>query len=140
MSDLAVEALALEMLVVAARGADGWYGGGTPPWVSAAEEYIRENFRERFRLADVAEAVGVGPARLATVFSRVYGIPLGRFVRLIRLDWATQRLISTSDPIASIAYAAGFADQAHLTRAFKARVGETPGAYRRAHGKQNGPS
>jgi AraC-like DNA-binding protein len=26
----------------------------------------------------------------------------------------------------------GFCDQAHLTRAFKARIGVTPGAYRKA--------
>ncbi|MEO1086944.1 MAG: AraC family transcriptional regulator, partial [Acidobacteriota bacterium] len=34
-------------------------------------------------------------------------------------------------PIADIAVEAGFSDQSHLTRAFKAAFGITPGAWRR---------
>jgi AraC-like DNA-binding protein len=40
-----------------------------------------------------------------------------------------KRGTSPADTAASV----GFADQAHLTRAFKARLGVSPGAYRRAH-------
>ena len=32
-----------------------------------------------------------------------------------------------------VAAATGFCDQPHLTRAFKARLGVTPGAFRAAH-------
>jgi transcriptional regulator GlxA family with amidase domain len=37
-----------------------------------------------------------------------------------------------SDSLAAVAAATGFADQAHLSRAFKARIGVPPGAYRTA--------
>jgi AraC family transcriptional regulator len=41
-------------------------------------------------------------------------------------------LRDTANPIAEIADRAGFADQSHLTRLFRARLGTTPARYRSA--------
>ncbi|MFW6083895.1 MAG: helix-turn-helix domain-containing protein [Gemmatimonadota bacterium] len=131
LSDLALEALVLEALVHAGRlvragGRDG------PPWLRRAEDLVRDRFREALRIADVAEAVGVHPAHLASVFRDKHGIPLGAFIRRLRLEWSADRLARSADSLSSIAYAAGFADQSHFTRAFKRYTGLPPGAYRRA--------
>ena len=56
---------------------------------------------------------------------------LGSYVRNLRLEWVAARLLSSEEPLASLALAAGFADQSHLTRAFKRYSGLTPRAYRR---------
>jgi AraC-like DNA-binding protein len=40
-------------------------------------------------------------------------------------------LRNPADSISSIAFQAGFADQSHLTRLFRARFGLTPAEYRR---------
>jgi AraC family transcriptional regulator len=93
---------------------------------------VRANFRESLRIADIAEAVGVHPAHLATMFSEVHRVPLATFIRRLRLDWASDRLARTDASISSIAASAGFADQSHLTRAFKEYTGHTPAAYRKA--------
>lgn len=131
LSDLATESLALEMLVEAGRHDLRWTRSGkAPPWLERAEDYVRANFRRPLRVADVAEAAGVHPAHLARVFREVHRVPVATFIRRLRLEWAADRLARSDDPIPAIAYAAGFADQAHLTRAFKAYSGETPGAYR----------
>lgn len=45
-----------------------------------------------------------------------------------RLDMARSWL-RQARPMAETAVAAGFADQAHFTRAFKAAFGTTPGCY-----------
>ena len=133
LSELAIESLALEMLVDAARRDDRWDASGDEPaWLPRAEAYVREHFRGPLRIADVAETVGVHPAHLAAVFRRVHRVPLGTYIRGLRLEWAADRLAHSSDSIAAIAYAAGFADQAHLTRAFKKHTGRTPGRYREA--------
>jgi AraC family transcriptional regulator len=133
LSALAVESLALEMLVDAGRHDSRWASSGdVPGWLRLAEDYVRTNFREPLRISGVAEAVGVHPAHLACVFREVHGVPLGTFIRRLRLEWVADRLARSRDSISSIAYAAGFSDQSHLTRAFKAYTGETPGAYRRA--------
>lgn len=133
LSELAIESLALEMLIDAGRRDDRWNAaGGEPAWLSRAEEYVREHFRGPLRIADVAEVVGVHPAHLASVFRQFHRVPLGTYIRHLRIEWAADRLAHSSDPIAAIAYAAGFADQAHLTRAFKKHTGRTPGRYREA--------
>lgn len=49
----------------------------------------------------------------------------------LRLLFAAELLYKSSDALASIAFRAGFFDQAHFTRSFKALFGLTPGAFRK---------
>jgi len=84
---------------------------------------------------EVAAALGVGERRLQRAFDRSVGLSpkvLGRVLRfrqaIRRLDQARNgRLFSW----ASLAAAAGYADQAHLIREFKALAGVTPAAWLR---------
>ena len=135
LSRLAIESLGFEMLVQAARRGGPAIERSTPDWLDLAEEYVRAHFRESIRIADVAEAAGVHPSHLAGVFRERHGIPLGTFIRRLRLEWAADELLRSEDSIGSIAYAAGYCDQSHLTRAFGDYFGMTPGAYRRARGR-----
>jgi AraC family transcriptional regulator len=131
LSRLAAESLALEMLVDAGRHDLRWTrSDAAPAWLNTAEDFIRAHFREPLRIADVAAAAGVHPAHLACVFRDAHHVPLATFIRRLRIEWAADRLAHSDDPIPSIAYAAGFADQSHLTRAFKTYSGETPGTFR----------
>jgi AraC family transcriptional regulator len=41
--------------------------------------------------------------------------------------------VGTSRPLAELSVEAGFADQSHFTRLFRARTGLTPATYRRSH-------
>lgn len=129
---VAVEAYALEMLSVAARlDPDDRLAEGPPAWLSRARDYVHEHFREAPTIAEVAEAVDVHPAHLAKVFRREFRVPLGTYIRRLRLDWAAEQLAATEKPIASVAFEAGFADQSHLTRRLKKATGLTPAVYRR---------
>lgn len=131
--DLAAESLALEMLADAARQDLRWKRSGAwPDWLDRAVDYVRANFREPLRIADVAEVAGVHPSHLASVFSKTHQVNLGTFIRRLRLEWAADQLADSRDPISMIAHSAGFSDQSHLTRAFKAVYGRTPAAFRRA--------
>lgn len=133
LSPLALEGLALEMLAEAARldaGRD-LRPGETTAWLSVAVDFVHAHFRENLRIADIAEAADVEPVRLTAHFRNLHRVPLGAYVRRLRLEWATDRLVTTALPIARIAIEAGYADQAHLTRAFKRATGTTPAAYRR---------
>lgn len=56
---------------------------------------------------------------------------LTQIVGMARLRYASERLIDGNRPIAEISFAAGFSDQPHFTRSFKARIGCTPAAFRR---------
>lgn len=131
---LAIEGLALEMLVRTARLDENARHAGVPGrWMSHAVEFVHAHFRDGLRIADVAGAAGVHPAHLAAEFRKDRGVPLATYVRRLRVEWAAEQLAHTDEPISAIAIRAGFADQAHLTRTFKAGTGHTPARYRRLH-------
>jgi AraC-like DNA-binding protein len=64
------------------------------------------------------------------VFRERFGCSLGRFLLDRRLEWAASRLAGGDDPISRIALEAGFADQSHFTRRFRAWSGVTPHRFR----------
>lgn len=135
-ASLAVEALVLDMLASAARGVANPEAAAAPPrWLERTREVIHARFREAPSIADVAAEVGIHPVHLARVFRGHYRIPLGTYVRRLRLEWSAERLLEDDRPIASIALEAGFSDQSHFTRAFKRYAGLTPGEYRGACGR-----
>lgn len=130
-SPLAAAGLALEMLAWGGRsGRD--FSGDRPAWLRRAEEFIHAHFRDGLRIADVAEVAGEPPAVVATAFRRAHRAPLGSYVRRLRLEWVADQLAATETPVSTLAFEAGFADQSHLTRAFKRYTGVTPARYRRS--------
>ncbi len=134
LAQLAVEALATEMLVEGTRVAQARPYGATPRWLCLAEGFIEANFTRSIKLRDIATAAGVTTTELATVFKRRHRVPVGTYVRRRRLEWVADQLLSSDESISRLAARAGFADQAHLTRAFKATFGRPPARYRRALG------
>lgn len=131
---LTLEGLALGMLAEAGRldAMRDLRPGETPPWLRRAVEFVHENFRAKLRISDIAAAAEVEAARLTVRFRREHRMPLGSYVRRLRLEWAADQLATTTRPIAWIAFEAGYADQAHLTRALGRVTGTTPAAFRRS--------
>jgi AraC family transcriptional regulator len=130
LAPLAAEAAVLEILVVLGRLAlDG--ERAPPPWLLRAQELVHASFREPLRIGAVAREVNVHPSHLARAFRQHFRMPLGSYVRKLRLEWVASELLGSEDSLANVALAAGFADQSHLTRAFKCHTGLTPQAYRR---------
>jgi AraC family transcriptional regulator len=134
-SHLAIEAGALELYAGAARIARPVNGTRRPPaWLREVEERLRDIPPGQVTIAGLARDVGVHPIHLARVFRRYHGAAPAAYVRRLRLDWAARELIRSDTPLSVVASEAGFADQAHFTRAFKAATGLTPGRYRQAAG------
>jgi AraC family transcriptional regulator len=133
LATLAAEAAVLEILVVLGRVALG-AERASPPWLLRARDLVHARFREPLRIADVAREADVHPGHLARAFRRHFRMTLGSYVRTLRLEWVAAELLRSDESLASIALAAGFADQSHLTRAFKLYSGLTPQVYRRMRG------
>lgn len=133
-TSLAVDAAVFEMLADATRRdvRCGLDAGSVPRWLQRATEYVHDHFREPLRIADIAATAGIYPGHLAACFRRLHRVPLASYVRRLRVDWAGDQLVRTQLPISEIALAAGFADQAHLTRWFRRATGSTPARYRQA--------
>ncbi|MEP6622588.1 MAG: AraC family transcriptional regulator [bacterium] len=81
---------------------------------------------------DVARLVGVPPAELSRAFRVHVGCAPAAYLRRARLDAAARALTTTSEPLARVALNAGYYDQAHFSRAFRAAFAMTPSAYRKA--------
>ena len=95
-----------------------------------AVDYVADSYRGRVSLSIAAALAGVSPSYLSRVFSQEMGETFSRYVRRIRVQRAEELLTGTDLPIAEIAEACGFADQSHLTQAFRRDTGTTPAAYR----------
>ncbi|OLP58560.1 AraC family transcriptional regulator [Xaviernesmea oryzae] len=104
-------------------------GGAEPKAVARARDYIAAHFTEEIGLEALAEVAGLSRAHLIRAFRRHYYITPHAYQTDLRIRFARQLLRQGKPPL-EVALACGFADQAHLTRHFKARTGLTPAVYR----------
>jgi AraC-like DNA-binding protein len=98
----------------------------------AALERVRALLADRLaivRSAELEAVADLGRYELARQFRSLYGTSPYRYSLLRRLHFARARLGRT--PLAELALAAGFVDQAHFTRMFRSAFGLTPGRYAR---------
>lgn len=102
--------------------------GRNPPVVARALDYLAENFAEDISLAELADFAGADRFHLLRAFRRFLGLPPHLYQTQLRLRHA-KRLMLAGEPPAMAAATAGFADQSHLIRKFKAAYGITPGQY-----------
>ncbi|TGB08884.1 helix-turn-helix domain-containing protein [Streptomyces sp. MZ04] len=103
---------------------------GPPTAVDARVRHAVLTCGRAARLDAVAADVGLSPARLRTLVRTEVGIPLGTLRQWERLRTAVGSLVQGGTDIAEAATAAGFADQAHLTRTVRRLAGRTPGSLR----------
>jgi AraC-like DNA-binding protein len=106
-------------------------GGAEPDAVARVKALLSERYAEDLSLKDLAAAARLSPHQLIRAFRRETAMTPHAFLLDRRIRAARARLRRNERP-ADVAAATGFADQAHLTRVFKARVGVPPGAYRAA--------
>jgi AraC-like DNA-binding protein len=91
---------------------------------------LAESDRTVRRLGDLCERSGLGQRTLQRMFLQYAGVSPTWVIRRYRLLEAAEA-VREGRPVswADIAAALGYADQAHLTRDFRAAIGQTPAAY-----------
>lgn len=94
--------------------------------------YLAANLAQRITVADLAATVRLHPSHFARLFKRSLGDSPMRFVAAYRLDQARRQLSRPEARLKDVAHDCGFADQAHLSRAFRQHFGESPSTYRQA--------
>jgi AraC family transcriptional regulator len=131
LTPLVLEGILVELVADLARdGVPPSARSDEPRWLRDAVDYLHAHFLDEVTSEAVAAACGVHPSHLMRTFRRCQGATIGEFVRGLRVDHA-RRLLETSDmSLGHVALDAGFCDQGHFSRAFKARTGITPGAFR----------
>lgn len=102
-------------------------------WVARLRQRLRAHVMDGVEtpcLGDIAREFGVHPVYMARAFRQHTGISPADYVRGVQLDKAVWLLRSTALPLAELAQACHYFDQAHLAHAFKAAYGLAPSAYR----------
>lgn len=81
--------------------------------------------RGAISVAALADRVGYSRRHLTALFTAEFGVSPKQYARLARFEHA-QTLLTSGRALADVAHAAGFADQAHLTREWTALAGRSP--------------
>lgn len=100
------------------------------PLVKAALAQIGANITRRFGVAQIATALGTTPSVLHKRFVAELGHAAGAEISRQRLALARRMLEETEDSASEIAAAAGYCTPSHLSNAFRAAMGVTPGKWR----------
>ncbi|MFB4298639.1 helix-turn-helix domain-containing protein [Actinomadura sp. NTSP31] len=98
-------------------------------------EWAASQLDTRLTVARLAERAGLSSRTLARQFTRQLGVSPGQWLLGRRLDAARVLLERTDLPVEAIATRVGLASAVNLRRRFRARLGTTPGAYRRTFGE-----
>ena len=129
LSGFALSALVIELSGVSARHTEP---SAKKQWLNDVRDQLEAEFRSPPSLSELAHRRDVHPVYLCQAFRREFGISVGEFVRQVRFEWARDALRLHAASICDIALEAGFSDQAHFTREFTKRTGQSPARFRRS--------
>jgi transcriptional regulator GlxA family with amidase domain len=102
------------------------------PRLKWAMRFFDQRFAERVTIQSAAWVAGLSPDHFGEVFHAALGCTPHQYLVRCRLRHARQLIVSEGHQrsLAEIAWAAGFADQAHLTRHFQRAFRQSPGQWR----------
>lgn len=106
-------------------------GGLTQRQLAAVEGHMRANLSRQVPVAELAQVAGLSESWFAHRFKQHLGETPLRWQSQLRLRAAETMMADPALSLAEIAHATGFADQAHLSRLFRAAHGQPPSVWRR---------
>jgi len=90
----------------------------------------------RLTNTELARATGLSVRAFERAFAAEYGLPPQQYLKRLRLQTASRRLVASRETIAEIAAGSGFSDQSHFTREFRRVTEMTPGRYRETYARR----
>jgi len=105
---------------------------GSDPRLERAMQFLEQRFAERVTMKEAARVASLSPDHFVELFRSAVGCTPHQYLVRCRLGHARQLIASDGQrrSLAEIALAAGFFDQAHLTRHFRRAFGQSPGHWR----------
>lgn len=97
----------------------------------AAKTYLAARLAENVTLDDVAAAVNASPFNFARIFQQQTGLPVHRYLTLLRLRASLEMIASRDADLTTVALDLGFSSHSHFTDVFRKEFGETPSEFRR---------
>jgi AraC family transcriptional regulator len=94
-------------------------------------DYIESHLGRALTLAELSDTAGLSPFHFSRCFKLSVGISLANFLAQRRIERAKQLLLRSPQPLAEIALAVGFENQASFTARFHRETGISPGRFRK---------
>ena len=98
-----------------------------------AVSYLRTHYMEQISVGDLARKIGISRSYLTQVVNEEVGMSPQEYLIGIRLEHAKLHLENSSKKIRDIAISCGYEDPLNFSKAFKAKYGASPSAYRKEH-------
>ncbi len=92
--------------------------------------YLAASYTNPVALSEVAALAHMSEAAFSRYFRRMTGTTFTQYLIGLRIDHACHLLHASTEPIAAIAFDAGFGSLANFNRRFRERKGMTPRQYR----------
>ena len=113
--------------------------GGLAPWrLARVKRHVERHLDSRLTNSGLAALVRLNEDHFARAFKTSVGLTPHAYVVERRVEHAKLLLLGGKLPLSEIAVAAGFTDQAHLSRRFRETVGAPPASWRRQSGAGGG--
>lgn len=96
------------------------------PVMSRIREFVEQNLARDFSITDLADYVGISHNHLIRVMRDEHGIPPNQYIRQKRMEQACQMLISSPEPIKTIALKVGIPDLQRFNKLVRETFGVSP--------------
>ena len=93
--------------------------------------YMERHFREDISIEKLSEMTNMSTRHFRRVFHGIYGTSPLKYINTLRIQHASQLLISTDLPITEVAIHCGFSDANYFSSKFKEATGKSPMAFRK---------
>src|SRR5882724_6169581 len=104
--------------------------GGLPAWqLRRVFAHIEANVSRRIRIQELTQLLGLSASHFCRAFKCTFGVSPREYVLRRRIEVAQVLMLTTSEPLSSIAVTCGMCDRQHFARSFRRIVGETPSTW-----------
>ncbi len=122
--------LLIEPLGVITRGSSDVVAIDDPD-IAQAVRFIRETACDGIAVTDVLKTIAISRSALERRMRAALGRSPNEEITRVRIERAKELLISTDQPLTTIARRTGFQTPQYLVQVFRRQVGVTPGVFRR---------
>lgn len=100
------------------------------PYITETLNFINKNYLRPLHSQEIANNINISVSHLTRIFKKELGIPLNRYINLLRLEKVKELLADTDLGIDEISKITAFYDATYLCKSFKKHTGITPATFR----------
>jgi len=103
--------------------------------VKLAQDFIEQNFQEKFTIDQLAVMFAVGKRSLERRFKKATGNTVSEYIQRVKMEAAKKGMETSRKNISEIMYEVGYSDTKSFRTIFKRTTGLSPVAYRNRYNK-----